>query len=50
MNVGGDLTILKSYGEWKSTTEAEGYIGESIVHDIEISNRKRQAVNTSFPL
>lgn len=39
VNAGGDLLILKCVGGWKSSTVAEGYIGESITQKLEVSKK-----------
>lgn len=36
---GADLTCLKRFGGWKSSTVAEGYIDESIINKIEVAHK-----------
>lgn len=38
VNRGGDLLSLKRHGAWKSSTVAEGYIGDSLKRKIDVAN------------
>lgn len=47
VDAGGDITTLKRFGGWRSTTVAESYIDESITNKMQVANNILRAVTDS---
>lgn len=49
VDAGGDLLTLKRHGGWRSSTVAEGYVGDSLNNKITIANKILQSVEMESP-